>query len=265
MAIEWTDPPALKAEISRGKPWSYRLPIRDADTDVRWHCRVLPLSALEADPACPARVTVTVPADLDILFGELTWRLSEPVITPQSGRIVFRVLEPRAPGNAPPAPAAAPIAASSRLPESDPAESAARGITAAADEPASPPRAPASRSATHVIEVIRGGATVPGLRVEVRKDRSVTIGRGAQVADHDLDLAGRFETDDLEAYCSRKQAKVFCTDDGVFIRSLGSRPLKSVDAAGNAGDDIESDHRWSVGEVLALPGKLRIVLRQGPC
>jgi hypothetical protein len=115
-----------------------------------------------------------------------------------------------------------------------------------------------------VIEVIRGGATVPGLRVEVQKDRSVTIGRGTQLAGHDLDLTGRFETDEMESYCSRKQAEVFSTDDGVFIKGIGTRPLKIVDAAGDAGADLSGEHRWSVGEMLALPGKLRLVLREEP-
>jgi len=241
MTIEWTDVPDTKAEIPRGKPWTYRLPIKGPADDVRWQCRALPLSALEPDPACPERITVHVPADLEILFGELTWQVSAEGSDPAHGRLLFRVVEPREwrAATSPATPTAA-----------------AETYAASAPEP--------SRTSSLFIEVLRGGATVAGLRAEVRQGRTMTIGRGGQLADHDLDLTGRFETEDLEICCSRRQAEVFTGDDGVFIRCIGNRPLKLVDSEGNPGDDISGDHRWSIGELLALPGKLRLVLREGP-
>jgi hypothetical protein len=271
MAIEWTAPPALKAEIRRGKPWSYHLPVRDAAADVTWHCRVLPLSALEAEPASPARITVTVPADLDILFAELNWQVSSPGTPLETGRIVFRVLEPLAPTTPTPPTETVPVSASRRRAAASLssvesiaiAGNASASLAGTATMIPSPPSSDA-RTMPRVIEVIRGGATVPGLRAEVREGRTVTIGRGTRLADHDLDLTGRFEREDLEIYCSRKQAAVFCNDDGVFIRCLGQRPLRIVDADDDVGRDVVGDYCWQVGQILGLPGKLHIVLREGP-
>jgi hypothetical protein len=274
MAIEWTDPPVTKAEIPRGKPWSYRLPVRDTHAEVTWHCRTLPISAIESDPSCPARITINVPANLDILFGELTWQVFAPGNASATGRIVFRVHEVLPPDRASdstapkekpsaslrpafrplPRPAFKPLPLPSDAPPSSPA-------TPIPGSPASPA---ASAAGACFIEVIRGGATVAGLRVEIPAGQTVTIGRGTTLQDHDLDLTGRFETEDLEVCCSRRQAEAFRTDDGVVIKSVGSRPLKCVDATGTPTEDLPGEYRWAVGEVIALPGRLRLVLREGP-
>lgn len=254
MPIEWSSRPVAKAEIPRGTPWSYTLPLRDTGTAVRWHCRALPPSTWEADPACPGRITILVPDDLDILFGELTWSVTVEGAEPATGRIVFRVIEVRRESR----PRATAVPGS---PVTEPATP-----VVASPAPASPPPAdepsPPSAAATRFIEVIRDGVTIAGLRAEVRSARTVTIGRGSTLEAHDLDLAGRFETHELETVLSRRQAEVFCNDEGVFIRNVGTRPMKLVDPSGTPCGDVPPDHPWSVGEVIALPGKLRIVLRE---
>jgi hypothetical protein len=251
MPIEWSTPPVGKAEIPRATPWTYVLPLRDTGISVKWQCRSLPSSMWESDPACPARITVLVPDDLDILFGELSWFVSVDGAEKESGRIVFRVVEDRRKPLRPDAVAAAPPPADAVQPQV--AESRAPQDGA--------PTAPAAGPARY-IEVIRGGVPIAGLRSEVHPGRTVTIGRGSELQIHDLDLTKRFETDELEIGLSRRQAEVFCNDEGVFIRNVGRHPIKLVDASGFPTGDVPFDHRWSVGEMIALPGKLRIVLRE---
>jgi hypothetical protein len=136
-----------------------------------------------------------------------------------------------------------------------------------AAEPAVPPPTTSDRplpptQANWVIEVLRGGVAISGLCKGVMLGRTVTIGRGSVLEAHDLDLSQRFETDADETLLSRRQAEVFCNDEGVFIRNVGRHPIKFVDALGAPAGDVPSDHRWSVGEMIALPGKLRVVLRE---
>lgn len=253
MPIEWSGRPITKAELSRGKPWSYTLPLRDENASVRWHCRTLPRSTWECDPARAARITVHVPDDLDVLFGELTWSVSGENAESAVGSIVFRVTEAR---RDLPGPAAEPLGQQSVR--------ATTAVPLVAPESASAPAAETVRPATLVryIEVFRGGVAVRGLHVEIRPGRTVTIGRGSHLTEHDLNLAGRFETDDDETFLSRRQAEVFCNDDGVFIRNVGRHRLELVDVSGVPVGDVPPDHRWNVGETIGLPGGLSVVLRE---
>lgn len=263
MPIEWTSQPATKTELSRGRAWSYRLPLRGTGIAVTWTSRSLPKWAMQMDEAEPDRIVITVPDDLDILFGELAWTATADHAETVSGTIVFRVVEPLAPGASPAVTSTAPPAPIADKPTSAPAKSAggSSDVGSSAARP-SPPPADKPAAAAWFIEVLRGGATVPGLRADLQAGRTLVIGRGGTVGEHALDLAGRFETDELEACCSRRQAEVFCSAEGVFIRSIGRSPLQLVDASGSAADDLTADHRWAVGETIALPGKLRVILRE---
>lgn len=251
MAIEWSTPPVGKAEIPRATPWTYALPLRDKAVSVKWQCRSLPSSTWESDPVCPARITVLVPDDLDILFGELAWVVSVDGVDKESGRIVFRVVEARRKPLPPDPVAAAPSSANAGQPQVTESRAPQDGVPAAH-----------SAEAARYIDVIRGGVPIAGLRAKVYPGRTVAIGRGSELEADDLDLTGRFETDELETALSRRQAEVFCNDEGVFIRNVGRRPIMLVDASGAPAGEVPFDHRWTVGEVIALPGKLRIVLRE---
>jgi len=268
MAIEWSSPPAGKIEIPRSTPWSYTLPLRDTNVAVRWKCRALPRSSWEPDPDCPARINVLVPDDLDILFGELSWSVGTDGAETASGRIVFRVIEARR------SPTAAPTVVADRTADTQAAPPPSPGVVSrpiadVVQTPNNEPREPKDAAApgrpeasARYIEVIRSGVPVAGLRAEIHSGRTVTIGRGSMLEQYDLNLAGRFETDDHETSLSRRQAEVFCNDEGVFIRNIGRSPIKLVDSSGSPAGDIQADHLWSVGEVIALPGKLRVVLRE---
>jgi len=255
MALEWSSRPVAKAEIPRGTPWSYTLPLRDARASVQWHCRALPRSTWESDPGCPGRITVVVPDDLDILFGELTWLVSVEGAEPASGRIVFRVIEVRRESSSPATKATDLAAPESSAP---PITQARPALPTPAGDAPTQQTAPSSR----FIEVLRGGVIVNGLRAAVQPGRTLTIGRGPTLEDHDLNLAGRFESNEHETLLSRRHAEVFCNEEGVFIRNVGAHPIKLLDATGMPASDVQADHRWSVGEVIALPGKLRVVLRE---
>jgi hypothetical protein len=255
MSLEWSGSPVAKAEIPRGVPWSYALPLKDPLAAVRWSCRLLPRSAWDSDPACPARINVHVPDDLELLFGELTWFASAEGAEPASGKIVFRVIGVRREIAPPAAERVDHLAQPTAPPATVPPEPAALPPTAS-DTPLT------QTQATRFIEVVRGGVAISGFRAAIRPGRTVTIGRGSVLEDHDLDLSQRFETADDETLLSRRQAEVFCNDEGVFIRNVGRHPIKLMDASGSPAGDVPPDHRWSVGEMIALPGKLRVVLRE---
>jgi hypothetical protein len=113
------------------------------------------------------------------------------------------------------------------------------------------------------VNVIRNGVSVPSLKAVLDPRRAVTIGKSSGTHGiPDLDLGGQFESPDLEAACSRRQAEIFWSEQRIWIKTVGKRPLKFLDAAGNPSDDVPALHCWQPEQVLIIPGKLRLVLRR---
>lgn len=284
MAVEWEEMPLDKETLRPGQSWTYRLPLRlqGAAPAVQWNCDLLPPSAIEVDGGDPLRLTVSVPPEAHAGFGEITYHIQD-ADGPVRGRILIRVQCPSSTGPArvkcggpkPPSPqvssggalpaapldTSAPASTATSLSNpvdanSAPGAAAAGGLDATADT--SP-----SLHGVFRVDVIRNGVCVPGLRTVLHPGRAISIGKSSATEGiPDLDLRGQFETPDLEAACSRQQAEVFWSEQRIWVKTLGKYPLKFLEADGNPGQDVPALHCWQPGQVLALPGKLRLALRR---
>jgi hypothetical protein len=295
MTIEWQRTPLVKETLHPGQTWAYRLPIevQGAAPAVQWSSDLLPPSALTADANDPLRLTVLVPTDASGGIGEIAYEIRD-VDGPVRGRILVRIQAASAAGRGPgsrdpgkggraPLTKTLPPNLPKIWPNTDSGLTAKDGVTAGtaaapvgdvgiesssganvpdAASAMSPPSGPVLRGVFQ-IGIIRNGVVVPELKRVLSPERTTTIGKSS--AKHgipDLDLQGQFETPKQQDACSRQQAEVFWSEQRVWIKTLGRHPLKFLGADGNPGQDVPKSHCWSPDQVLILPGKLRLVLRQ---
>ncbi len=283
MAADWTQKPLRKVTFKAGQTWSYRLPLAAAGgqpTSVSWDSDVLPQSAFMMSDDRPLELTVHVPADLPGTFGEISYDF-ELSGEKTSGKIIFCIQ----PGQS---------AESKDAPERRTGQTSPgiRDLGAAPDtvpiqpEPAAarppeqpkrnpPPHATADQqihsstgasplTGSYQVEVLRqGDVPVPGLTRPVVPGRTLSIGRSSSSKGvPDLDLKGQFESTKLEEYCSRAQVEVLWFKETIVVKTVGRWPLRFLQGDGAPGGEVPHLHNWEPGQILCLPGKLRIVLRE---
>ena len=263
MQIQWTDPPLKRITLISGGKWNYHLPLyHTPEIRLIWHSDILSRRAFHAAKDDSLSVTIEIPANMPSCFGEIYYR-AEDGDHEVEGSIIVRIqsfvtLEQTVKKNLV-SPKGRSILREKKetprnkeVPEKISEEKAAASITNEA-----------LARGSYYIEVMKNNLPVSGLKCRVEKNKTITIGKcSGTYGIPDLDLLGHFDSPKLEKGCSRRHAEVFWANQKIYIRILGQHGMKHLTKTGEPGKIFKGEYCWPPGEVLIIPGKLRIVLKK---
>jgi len=278
MEIQWTDPPLKRITLISGCKWEYHLPLYHApEITLTWHSDILPQGAFHAAKEDSLSVEVEIPADMPPCFGEIYYK-AEDGGQELKGSIIVRIQSSAS------LPTHTKILSGKNITREQPVKKnqtskRGRSILREQKETLRSKKVPGkiseekaagsnakealAQGSSYCIEVLKNNLPVSGLRCRVEKDKTITIGKySATYGIPDLNLLGHFDSPKLEKGCSRRHAEVFWANQKIYIRILGQCGMRHLTETGEPGKSLKGEYCWPPGEVLIIPGKLRIVLKK---
>jgi len=275
---------ACSNNATSGWQWKNKAPGPQSVTAGNSWAFCLPLIGQGPMPACKWQ---DIPADLNATFEGFTIRLKIPLNKKGIYKLVYKIegyshldgvlrlkilpgLEKKKPlvktSDTPsivlpatPSPSSEQISNTVPLPQTEPkdrlgSEALASPKTDRATKPTeSSPLPPL------FIHVFCDSTPIPQLKTKLEVHKSLLLGKRSDSKKifPDINLKNYFISSSHEATCSREQAKIYISDNCVFIQNLGKQPLLPNNGKPIISEDI---YNWSIGEYMQLPGGIRLLL-----
>ncbi|MFZ4437610.1 MAG: hypothetical protein ACOYOS_04220 [Syntrophales bacterium] len=275
MTIEWIKPPLAKISLDPGSEWAYTLPLKPKDDmEVNWTADFVTAKAIQVDVDDPRQIRIALPRNLDACFGEILYTIingDEAV----KGNIIVRIM-PVAPLMHHLPPVKPPVREEKKdqenqeeinpVPDEKLKEVKAeiKLQTVKPDDQHGQLKLQPLTGQAYFIEILRNGKPLKRPKTIIIKNKTTRIGKASsRYGIPDLDLTEAFESAELADLCSRQQAEVYWRDGYIYVKTMGTKPLKLQELDGSVSSDpLPGEYCWQPNKILAVPGKLRLALRE---